>query len=227
MKVTREGESDEAAQNSGGASGAGTTEVQSGIGELEVVIAKDGLHVVVAANSGYAYSINGGSSFTHVAGTPCIYASCDGDPSLAIGQSGKVYYSWIGFPPVGTVDSLSVSINNGKSFSFVSNAVVCPTATPTVCTTPDQEHIGADRNTASKLKQDRGVPGVAQFRLQTGNHSQNCVLHQWRQDLVRANHDRHRRFSAHYGCRGRLCVCHLPQRIEHRAETNSVPATAG
>ena len=84
---------------SGDFSGAGTSLVQPGNGELEVVISSDGLHVVVAANSGYAYSDNGGTTFTHVGKTPCIYKNCDGDPSLAIGKSGRVYYSWIGFPP--------------------------------------------------------------------------------------------------------------------------------
>ena len=141
--------------DSGDFSGAGTALVQPGNGELEVVISSDGLHVVVAANSGYGYSDNGGTSFTHVGKTPCIYKSCDGDPSLAIGKSGRVYYSWIGFPTNAKTDSLSVSKNNGHSFAFLSNAVVCPAATPNVCTTPDQEHIAADRNAYSKLKQDR------------------------------------------------------------------------
>jgi hypothetical protein len=140
-----------------------STVVQTGAGELEMVISEDGVHVVIAANSGYAYSDNRGVKFTYVGGTPCIFNGCDGDPSLAIGKSGAVYYSWIGFPnkqpggipPNGTTDSLSISKNNGHSFTFLSNAVVCPSTTPAVCTTPDQEHIAADRKTLSKVKKDR------------------------------------------------------------------------
>jgi hypothetical protein len=142
---------------------AGTTLVQKGNGELEVVIANNGVNMVVAANSGYAYSTTAGTSFTFGGPTPCIYNRCDGDPSLAIGQSGAVYYEWIGrptkqpggIPPNGYTDSLSISNNNGKTFTFLSNAVVCPTATPKICTLPDQPHIAADRKNSSSKGKDR------------------------------------------------------------------------
>jgi hypothetical protein len=142
---------------------AGSTLVQTGIGELEVVIANNGVNVVVAANSGFAYSSDGGSHFTYGGRTPCIYKRCDGDPSLAIGESGAVYYDWIGrptnqpggSPPNGWTDSLSISTNNGQTFAFLSNAVVCPTATPGICTLPDQPHIAADRTNFSSKGQDR------------------------------------------------------------------------
>jgi hypothetical protein len=133
----------------------GTSLVQNGIGELEVVISSDGLHVVVAANSGYSYSDDGGQHFTFGGPIPCIYPNCDGDPSLAVGKSGAVYFSWIGYPIGATADSLSISKTNGHSFTFLSNAVVCPKATPKLCTLPDQEHIAADRKNLSTSGKDR------------------------------------------------------------------------
>jgi FG-GAP-like repeat len=147
----------------GGAAQPGATLVQSGVGELEVAVSSDGQHVVVAANSGFSYSDNGGQSFTRGGGTPCVFNGCDGDPSLAVGRSGTFYYSWIGFPnnqpggnpPNGTTDSLSISTDNGHTFTFRSNAVVCPNTTPTTCSLPDQEHIAADRTNLSRTKQDQ------------------------------------------------------------------------
>jgi hypothetical protein len=141
----------------------GTTHVQTGVGELEVAVSADGQHVVVAANSGHSHSDDGGQTFTNDGGTPCIFHGCDGDPSLAVGQSGAFYYAWIGVPsgapggnpPDGATDSLSISTDNGHTFSFLSNAVVCPSTTPASCTVPDQEHIAADRNTLSASSKDR------------------------------------------------------------------------
>src|SRR5438552_4908371 len=133
----------------------GSTRVQGGVGELEVAVSNDGQHVVVAANSGYSFSDDGGQTFTSGGGTPCIYNRCDGDPSLAVGQSGAFYYSWIGrpfnqaggTPANGWTDSLSRSTDNGHTYTFRSNAVFCPDTTPNVCTVPDREHIAADRLT--------------------------------------------------------------------------------
>jgi hypothetical protein len=143
----------------------GAALVQAGVGELEVEALNRGANVVVAANSGYAYSGDGGQTFTHGGGTPCIYTACDGDPSLAVGRtvgsSTNVYYSWIGYPAsthaagVGTSDSLSVSTTNGTSFTFVSDAVFCPSSNPAICTVPDQQHIAADRINASSSSQDQ------------------------------------------------------------------------
>jgi hypothetical protein len=139
----------------------GSALVQTGVGELEIAASSNGQNVVVAANSGFSYSVNGGQTFTFGGGTPCIYNGCDGDPSLAVGQSGNFYYSWIGDPQTGGshaagwTDSLSSSTTGGQSFGFVSDAVFCPATTPAVCTVPDQPHIAADRWTASSSSQDR------------------------------------------------------------------------
>ena len=149
----------------GAASGAqpGIGRVQTGVGELEVAMSSDGKHVVVAANSGFSFSDDGGQTFTFGGGTPCIFHGCDGDPSLSVGKSGNFYYSWIGIPnnepngipPNGFTDSLSMSTDNGHTFSFRSNAVVCPSTTTNICWIPDQEHIAADRTNFSGAGKDQ------------------------------------------------------------------------
>jgi hypothetical protein len=123
--------------------------VQPGVGELEVAVSNNGQNVVVAANSGYANSTNGGVNFTPRGGLSIAFPR-DGDPSLAFGQSGAFYQSFIGYPNGGAgsggvsgcTDSLTVSIDNGATYPFRSHAVVCPN-TGAVCF-PDQEHIAAD-----------------------------------------------------------------------------------
>lgn len=132
-----------------GLSGAAVS-VQPGLGELEVAVSNNGQNAVVAANSGYSNSTDGGGSFTARGGLSVSFPR-DGDPSLAFGQSGAFYQSFIGFPNggpgsggvSGCTDSLTVSTDNGVTFPFRSHAVVCPN-TGSVCF-PDQEHIGADR----------------------------------------------------------------------------------
>ena len=127
----------------------GAAAVQRGVGELEVAVSNNGQTVVVAANSGYSNSTDGGASFTSRGGLAISFPR-DGDPSLAFGQSGAFYQSFIGYPNgtaaaggvTGCSDSLSVSTDNGVTFPFRSHAVVCPN-TGSVCF-PDQEHIAAD-----------------------------------------------------------------------------------
>lgn len=123
-------------------------QVQTGVGELEVAT-NDGQHVVVAANSGFSFSDNAGGTYTSGGGTPCNQVRCDGDPSLAAGASGAIYYSWIGGPTTTQLgDGVSRSTDNGHTFPFQAMAVSCPGTTS--CSTADQEHIAADRfNTAA------------------------------------------------------------------------------
>ena len=129
--------------------------VQTGVGELEVAVSNDGQTVVVAANSGYANSTDGGQNFTHRGGTPGTFPR-DGDPSLAVGASGAFYYGFIGFPN-GTAAALNVSgcsnsiarsTDNGVTFPVVGHAVLCPQTGTNLCF-PDQEHIAADRLNSS------------------------------------------------------------------------------
>jgi len=124
--------------------------VQSGVGELEVATSDDGSHVVVAANSGFSFSDDFGATWTSGGGTPCTAALCDGDPSLAVGESGAIYYSWIGGPAITQLgDGISRSTDNGHTFGFRAMAVTCPGASN--CQVADQEHIAADRDNAGTL----------------------------------------------------------------------------
>ena len=124
---------------------------QVGGSEISVAVSTSGQHVVVATNSGYSVSSNGGVTFgprrTVPVGT--LTAGYNGDPSLALGQSGSFYYALIGFPS-NAQNSTAIwrSTDNGQNFTFRANAVVCPnlstTPNPGECFA-DQEHIAADR----------------------------------------------------------------------------------
>jgi hypothetical protein len=133
----------------------GATEVQSGVGELEMAVSNDGRNVVIGANSGYSYSTNGGSSFTFGGGTPAPFPH-DGDPSLGVGASGNFYYSFIGYPDgsagakniTGCAVGMSSSSDGGTTFPFLNHAAVCPETGSGLCFT-DQPHMAADRYNAS------------------------------------------------------------------------------
>jgi hypothetical protein len=127
-------------------------QVQTGVGELEVA-SNDGQHVVVAANSGFSFSDNFGATWTFGGGTPCNQTRCDGDPSLAVGKSGAIYYAWIGGTASGLSDGVSRSTDNGHTYTFRGLAATCPGATS--CSVADQEHIAADRNNAAAGGDDR------------------------------------------------------------------------
>jgi len=137
------------------------TQVQSGVGELEVAVSKDGLNVVIGANSGYSFSSNGGASFTFGGGTPAPFPH-DGDPSLGVGASGTFYYGFIGYPDgsqaaknvSGCGVGVSASTDNGATFPFLNHAAVCPQTGANICFT-DQPHIAADRY--------KGAPGGDQI----------------------------------------------------------------
>ncbi len=136
----------------------GATEVQSGVGELEMAVSNDGRNVVIGANSGYSYSNNGGSSFTFGGGTPAPFPH-DGDPSLGVGASGNFYYSFIGYPDgsagaknvSGCAVGVSSSSDGGATFPFLNHAAVCPETGAGLCFT-DQPHMAADRYNASSGK---------------------------------------------------------------------------
>ncbi len=140
-------------QPGGGKSPGVAVQVQTGVGELEVAT-NDGQHVVVAVNSGYSYSDDFSATYTFGGGTPCNQAVCDGDPSLAAGVSGDIYYAWIGGTSVSAFsDGVSRSIDNGHTFTFRGLSATCPGSTG--CTVADQEHIAADRNNAAVGGGDR------------------------------------------------------------------------
>jgi hypothetical protein len=128
----------------------------TGGSELEIAVSTGGRYVVVGTNGGYAFSSDGGRTWTESGvGCPAGFTACNGDPSLAVGLSGAFYYAIIGWPtgantqdPAGTASTVIYrSTNNGQAFAFVANAVVCNNSGPGSCF-PDQEHITADRNLA-------------------------------------------------------------------------------
>jgi len=126
----------------------------TGGSELEVAASSNGRFVVVGTNGGWANSQNGGRTWSNTAGVACPagFTSCNGDPSVAVGQSGAFYAAIIGWPtgvnrqdPAGTSSNVVLrSTNNGQSFTFVNNSVVCNNSGAGSCF-PDQEHITADR----------------------------------------------------------------------------------
>lgn len=128
-------------------------QTKPGRGELE--IANDGGHVVVATNGGYSFADDFGATFTSVADKPCVgvTAFCDGDPSLAVGHGGAIYYAWVGGADVTTAgDGISRSIDNGHTFPFRAMAAVCPGVTG--CHVADQPHIAADRSNVAASGDD-------------------------------------------------------------------------
>lgn len=153
-------------------------DVLPGRGELEIA-SNDGAHVVVATNAGYSFSDNFGTSFTAGPGKPCtgITTYCDGDPTLAVGQSGHIYYGWVGGPASDQAgDGVSVSIDNGHTFTLQAMAATCPDVTG--CHVADQPHIAADRNNASTTGQDRiynvwrvNLPGAHTIRISCSSDS--------------------------------------------------------
>ncbi len=119
--------------------------------EISVTVSNNGRNVVVGSNSGYTVSSDAGVTFSALR-FPTIPISVNGDPSIAVGASGNFYYALIGFPST-TQNStvMTVSTDNGQTFNFRSNAVVCTNeSTPPAPPIPgacfaDQEHIAADR----------------------------------------------------------------------------------
>ena len=123
---------------------------QVGGSEISVAVSTSGQNVVVATNSGYSTSSNGGVTFGPRRTVPLgTLTSYNGDPSLALGQSGAFYYALIGFPSnTQNATSIWTSTDNGQNFAYRANAVVCPNLStppnPGECFA-DQEHIAADR----------------------------------------------------------------------------------
>lgn len=138
----------------------------NGRGELELAVSPDGLNVVVALQSRRFVSSNdGGATFPNGA----TVGSGNGDPSVAIGQSGDFYLAWIdtncgtnyatfsvgALPPQPfgyDCTGLARSTDNGATFqsNIVNPPVVCigrasgGAADPAGACFPDQEHIAAD-----------------------------------------------------------------------------------
>lgn len=120
-------------------------------GELEVAASRDGQHVVVAGQFATTlFSDDGGLTFQ---GSPppalpamLTMSGNNGDPSIAIGASGRFYVAFLSTPGGACASSvLNSAPNSGANFTFVSNAVLCPLSGNPQCF-PDQEHIAAAPN---------------------------------------------------------------------------------
>jgi len=114
--------------------------------EPEIAVSTNGQNIVIASQFGGISSQNGGQTFGATFSFP--NTQC-GDSSLAYGRSGNFYEGSIGTTTTGCDSQvMDWSTNNGQTFLFRSNPVVCGVSTscgfgsPGV---PDQEHIAADR----------------------------------------------------------------------------------
>lgn len=125
----------------------------TGGSEISMAASTSGRFVVIGSNGGYSFSSDAGRTWTEAGiACPAGFTACNGDPSLAVGLSGAFYYAIIGWPtgantqdPNGTASTVIYSsTNNGQTFNFVNNAVVCNNGGAGSCF-PDQEHITADR----------------------------------------------------------------------------------
>jgi hypothetical protein len=119
-------------------------------GSLEIAASKNGQHVIIAGNSGYAVSHDFGKTYGKRHPIPLPFKSM-GDPTIARGRSSAFYTGYIGLPD-GTVSSrnisgcsisISKSLNNGSDFKFLGHAAFCPRSGQHLCF-PDQGHLAAD-----------------------------------------------------------------------------------
>ncbi len=136
---------------------AGLAQLATTGSEAEIAVSTNGQNIVIAQGFGFVSSQNGGQTFSARQGIP---VSTGGDASVAFGRSGAFYEATISSLAGATAGStaVSVSTNNGTTFTFRANAFTCPAATATnPCgftnnagvPFPDQEHIAADRFNAS------------------------------------------------------------------------------
>jgi hypothetical protein len=118
-------------------------------GELEIAVSNDGANIVIAKQSGFVTSNDGGQTFPFSGNLPVN----DGDSSLAFGQSGNFYHAALACfggscaapcPANSNCIETAASTTNGQTFGALVNAVVCPNSGSGACSS-DQEHIGADR----------------------------------------------------------------------------------
>ena len=118
-------------------------------GELEIAVSNDGANIVVAKQSGFVTSSDGGQTFPFSGNLPVN----DGDSSLAFGQSGNFYHAALACfggscaapcPANSNCVEIAASTTNGQTFGALINAVVCPNSGSGACSS-DQEHIASDR----------------------------------------------------------------------------------
>lgn len=111
------------------------------LGELAIAASSSGRDVVIAANSGYAVSNDGGQTFqTNPLPHP---ANVDpkGDPTVAVGMSGAFYLGYVAIGTAGCSIAVSKSSDNGRRFDLLGHAALCRL---TERCFPDQGHLAVD-----------------------------------------------------------------------------------
>jgi hypothetical protein len=140
--------------------------------ETSVAVSSNGQNIVVANNSnlnGLTYTTSNDYGETFPTNT-AIGVGNQGDASLAFAQSGNFYFAFINaFANPTCSTGMQVSINNGGTFTAVTNPYSSTTAFP------DQEHIAADASNASGSAQDRIYSVWRDFAIGGGSNCQNAA----------------------------------------------------
>jgi hypothetical protein len=121
--------------------------VTDGPGELEVAVSNDGKRVLVASNDHVSFSRNSGQSFQESRIDGWVVQP-NGDPSTAVGASGRFFYSWMDGER-----QIRIAVSQDDLATFQS-AGVAASCSATGCIT-DQPHIAADRSHLSSSGGDR------------------------------------------------------------------------
>ena len=118
-------------------------------GELQIAVSNNGTNIVVATQSGFVTSNDGGQTFPFSRDLPVN----DGDSSLAFGQSGNFTHAALACfggscaapcPANSNCVEIAAWTTHGQTFGALVNAVVCPNSGTGACSS-DQERTGADR----------------------------------------------------------------------------------
>ncbi len=127
--------------------------------QSETSIAVNGSNIVISFNdasennSGYAFSTNGGASFTHRRIPPPVDGQNRGDGVVAFGPDGELYYATLSrIDLTGTqgqsksIIGVAKSTDNGATFSLPANASTSLTGFQ------DKEWIAVDRGSSSQFR---------------------------------------------------------------------------
>lgn len=109
--------------------------------EPEVAASANGRNIVVAQQTVWTWSNNGGQTFTFGGRFP---NTTGGDSSMAVGANGNFYEGTI----FNKTTAIHRSVNGGQTFTFRGTAFTCgalPQCNFSGGQFPDQEHIAADR----------------------------------------------------------------------------------
>jgi hypothetical protein len=155
-------------------------------GELQIAVSSNAQNVLIAANSGMWFSVDGGATYSPSANIPWVF-NVDGDPSVGVGQSGNFYYATIGMaglaaPPAACTNVVAVSQDGGNNFTPTGPATSNATGAAAFCAAtgnsacfPDQEQMAVDRNFVA-TSGDQLYMVWRNFRPTPGSTSNRCEL---------------------------------------------------